>query len=308
MQDVRSANPYIKRIQYLGEINRLKRITIFLRTVQSLCDIGSQQRRGQRNHLVQEHGAGAEERAFIEDCRLRLQAIAVASQYPEIYDDLLCRYLTAAAEKAAQRRVPLAGDCSRIADVAKLYHDGGIKDVTTALYVSYVNNSAPGQASEGLNLLIALTQRNAIKIMGASPELRKKVRAALHSLPKLPDKQNVTRQAFLNTSVRSVIEKTAVSGWHCSYIEPEAADYAILDDGSLSPLESVFPSALETHGGFYEHTFLWTVVRELPADHQQALGKFLRPKGFNGDLATTVNRADSEDVYRVLLYLQRLKS
>lgn len=306
MQDVRSSNPYIKRVQYLGEINRLKRITIFLRTVQTLCDLTSSEKRWQRYELARDHGNDAEEKVFIEDTRLRLRAVAAARRYPEIVDDLLCRYLIDYAERASDRRIPLVGDLNRLKDIAKMYHDGGIKDVTTALFVGYVNNPTPGQASEGTNILVSLTQRNTIKVISSKMELRKKVKTALSSLPKPANKQDQTRKDFLNTTVRTALEKAKVDGWYCNYIEANAADYAILEDSSLSPLDSVFPSATENHGGYYEQSFLWMAINELSDDQKQALGKFLRPKDYDGNLSNTVYKADSEDVYRVLTYLKRL--
>lgn len=306
MHDVRSVNPYIKRIQYLGEINRLKRITTFLRTVQTICEVTGSEHRWQRQQLSQEHGPESEERAFIEDSRLRLQAVAAAKAYPEIYNDLLCRYLIEHATKAASRRVPLVGSLNRIRDVAKMYHDGDIKDIITALYVSYVNNPTPGKASQGTNLLLTLTQRNTLKLMGATTDLRKKVKTGLHGLAKPANKLEATRKNFLNQTVRNALPNIALGEWHLSYIGPDPADYAILADGSLSPLETIRPTAVDSHGGFYEHSFLWSVIQELTEEQRQAMGKFLRPKDFDGNLAATVNQADSEDIYRVLMYLKRL--
>lgn len=307
MQDVRSSNPYIKRVQYLGEINRLKRITIFLRTVQTLCDVDTLEHSRKRNLAATDQGEEVEERVFIEDCRQRLEAVAACQRYPEIQDDLLCRYLLNQALKASQRRVPLVGDCNRLRDIAKLYHDGTLKDVVTALVVSYVNDPVPGKASEGVNIVIALNQRNAIRVSGLDNELRKRIKTALRTLPKVTDKHDATRRSFLNEDVRSLVEKTEIPGWHCSYIHVNATDYAVYDDGTLAQLEDIFPSATKTHGGFYERTFLTTIVGELPTDQQHALGKFLRPKNFDGNIHNTIQHADTEDIYRVLLYLRRLK-
>jgi hypothetical protein len=307
MQDVRSSNPYTKHVRYLGEINRLKRITIFLRTVTTLCDVDNVDRRYQRGALAADHGEEAEEKAFIEDCRLRLQAVSECNKYPEVYDDLLCRFIIDYARKAAQRRVPLVGDCNRLKNLARFYHDGHIKDVVTALIASYVNNTAPGRADQGVNVRITLTQRNALKVIGGTPELRKKVKAALSSLPKLPNKEDATRKGFLSTAVRTTLEQTAVPGWHCNYIEVAAAEYAVYNDGSLRPLADIQPTAGDYHGGFYEHAFLLLTIQQLSPEQQQAIGKFLRPKDFDGNMTNLIRTADTEDIYRVLTYLHRLK-
>jgi hypothetical protein len=306
--DARSANPYVKRIQYLGEINRLKRITVFLRTVASLCDVDNTERRYERTSLANDHGVDQEEKAFIEDCRLRLQALTAARSFPEIVDDLVCRYVIAYAERAANRRVPLVGECNKIRDIANLYHDGTIKEIITALTASYSNSASPGKASEGATLLISLNQRNAIKISGGTPELRKKVKSALNSLPKPPNSKADTRRTFLEMTVHKKLEQTTVPEWYLAYIQPEPQDYAVYDDGNHQPLESILPSASENHGGFYEYTFLWLTIQELPKEQQNAIGKFLRPRDYDGNLINTLYQADTEDIYRVLTYLKRRPS
>ena len=105
-----------------------------------------------------------------------------------------------------------------------------------------------------------------------------------------------------------MLEKTVILGWRCTFIEAPAADYAVYDDGNLQPLAGILPTATESHGGFYEHSFLWLTIQALPAEQQQAIGKFLRPKDFDGELATVLFQADSEDIYRVLTYLNRVKA
>jgi len=303
--NTRPASPYAGHVQAVGEANRLKRLNTFLELVVHLCEVDGGEY--MRYKIGDERSPEEEERDFIEDCRLRLRAVAACRKYPEIYEDLLCRYLIEHAGRASDKRVPLVGDCNRLKKLAQMYHTGTIKGLVTALAVTYANSGEPGQASEGATVLVTLGQRNAIRVQGGVLELRKRLRTALSGLPKLDDAETETRVTFLEAQVRDIVAKTEIPGWHCVQIAVYPADYALYKNGDLERMDHIFPENAAAHGGFYEHAFLRLTVDALTDEQKTAMARFLRPKDYDGNFDHLLQFADMEDIYRVLTYLRRLK-